>query len=113
MKIEIINAGLELTLEGDENEEIADNDRDYWANMSELFEPTMCNGSFTHFDASTANPFVGLTSAPCVAEGMGYDDEGKASIEGRFWYFADYALRDDLAELIAGKTVVYTMGPRD
>lgn len=73
--------------------------RNYWEAMALAFEPYSVNGSFTPFDAGDGNPFVGLTSAPCVAESMDCDDKGKRSIAGRLWWFPDYAIRDPLDEL--------------
>lgn len=64
-----------------------------------LLEHEWANGGFTPFDAGDANPFVGLTSAPCIAESMTTEDDGENVIEGRFWYFANYMLRDELEEL--------------
>lgn len=83
--------------------------RDYWSIMAELFESYACNGSFTHFDAGAANPFVGLTSAPCVAESMSYRDDGEAEIDGAFWYFDQYAIVDDLDELKNCGRVIYKL----
>lgn len=83
-------------------------ERGYWSNMADAFERYSCNGSYTHFDASDANPFVGLTSAPCVAEAMNIDDRGNASIDGALWYFSDYAIENDLERLVTGDTVTYT-----
>ena len=36
--------------------------------LCELTEPYWTNGSFQPFDAGAGNPFVGLTSAPCIAD---------------------------------------------
>lgn len=46
----------------------------YWEIMQALFEGYACDSSFTHFDAGQANPFVGLTDAPCIAESMLVND---------------------------------------
>lgn len=83
--------------------------KDYWSVMSDLFEPFSCNGSYTIFDAGEANPFVGLTSAPCIAEIMDVSDDGTRTIQGDFWYFDAYSLRNDLEELLLGSKVVYTL----
>lgn len=79
----------------------------YWSAMANAFESYACNGSFTHFDAGQGNPFVGLTSAPCVAESMTTEDDGTNVIEGRCWYFANYALDNDAEQLADGQTVTY------
>lgn len=81
----------------------------YWQNMAELFEAFSCNGSFVHFDAGQGNPFIGLTSAPAVAECMDYDDNGNASIDGRAWAFNGYMIRDDLGELKNKGYVIYNL----
>jgi hypothetical protein len=73
------NGDLKLTADNETRAEIADyqrRGRNYWLIMAELLESYSCNGSYTHFDAGAANPFVGLTSAPCIAETMHYNDDG-------------------------------------
>lgn len=57
------------------------------------------NGSFEPFDAGQASPFVGLTSAPCIAEHMTVYDEGDREIDGRLWWFVDYAVIDPMEVL--------------
>ena len=83
--------------------------KNYWQIMADIFEPLASNGSFTHFDAGDSNPFVGLTNAPCIAEAMDYSDEGRATIDGRFWYFSDYMVRDDLEMLKNTGRVIYQL----
>jgi hypothetical protein len=100
------NGNLLLTAEPTDTLE---SERGYWQVMEDLFEPYWCNGSYQHFDAGNANPFVGLTEAPCIAERMYYDDEGNASIDGRLWYFGDYMIRDDLQELQTHGRVEYQL----
>lgn len=82
----------------------------YWSTMADAFESYSCNGSYTHFDAGQGNPFVGLTSAPCIAESMSYLDSGDLEIHGRLWYYSEYCLRSDLDELIARGRTEYTFG---
>lgn len=69
----------------------------------ELFEPYYTNGEYQPFEPGDGSPhsgpFVGLTSAPCIAESMDYLDDGTQEIVGRLWYFADYMIRDELEEL--------------
>lgn len=78
----------------------------YWSILCEAFEQYACNGSFTVFDAGNANPCIGLTCAPCVAESMTISDEGHNEIDGRLWWFPDYMIRDPLEELKnKGRTV--------
>lgn len=106
------NGNLKVTADNETRAEIADlmsRGRNYWSIMADLFEDHACNGSYTHFDAGNADPFVGLTSAQCIAESLSYDDNGEAEIDGDFWYFDEYAIRDDLAELKNTGRVVYTL----
>jgi len=112
-KVEILeNGNLALSLpDADDREEVQDmisDHRGYWYIMNELFEQYSTNGSFTHFDASEANPFVGLTSAPCIAEAMDVLDDGSQKIEGRFWFFSKYVTEMETELLAAGETVEYT-----
>lgn len=107
------NGNLLLTAGNDSRAELRtmrENGRNYWSIMAEAFESYSCNGSYTHFDAGQANPFVGLTSAPCIAESMSYPDSGDLEIDGRLWYFSEYCLRSDLNELIARGRCEYTYG---
>jgi hypothetical protein len=112
LNIETDKAGnLVLTLDPDEAENIAASleKRGYWSAMAEMFEQHSCNGSYTPFDASDGDPFVGLTSAPCIAECMHLLDDGTQEIEGRFWYSDNYMLINEVQDLIDGKTVTFTL----
>lgn len=84
-------------------------DRGYWSAFADLFESYSCNGSYTPFDAGEGNPFVGLTSAPCIAESMDYPDSGEAEIVGRLWWFPHYAIDDPLQELARHGRTVFTL----
>lgn len=77
----------------------------------ELLENKRCNGSFTPFDAGNANPFVGLTSAPCIAETMDVDDDGRHTPVGRVWYYQDYQLKDMVEVLIQTGRVSFREAP--
>jgi len=106
-----MNVGIQIEVESGNLWVVADSPEDqieikesldkngFWSTMAEIFEPYSCNGSFTPFDAGGANPFVGLTNAPCIAESMDYLDNGDSKIEGRFWYYPDYMIRCPLEEL--------------
>lgn len=74
---------------------------------AELFESYSCNGSYAPFDAGDGNPFVGLTSAPCIAEYLSWDDNGNVTIDGNFWYFADYMIADELHLLARYGVVIF------
>lgn len=83
--------------------------RNYWQIMAELFEDYSTNSKFQHFNPDNANPFVGLTSAPCIAESMELSDDGEYSIVGSLWHFPQYALRYDLEELKNKGFVIYQL----
>ena len=106
------NGDLKITASNDARAELAymaATGREYWSIMADAFENESCNGSYTHFDAGDANPFVGLSSAPCVAESMSTENDGKNVIDGRCWYFDQYQIVNDLAELKNKGRVVYTL----
>lgn len=83
----------------------------FWTAFADLLEPFSCNGSYAPFDAGEGNPFVGLTSAPCIAEAMDIADDGTQAIQGRFWYYPDYAIRDPLDELKRTGRTIFQLAP--
>jgi hypothetical protein len=103
MNVKILPSGnLLLTCSNDERAEIAAAQREqrgYWGILADLFEPYFTNGSYEPFDAGDGNPFVGLTSAPCIAESMTTEDDGTRRVDGRLWHYADYMVRDPLDDL--------------
>ena len=84
-------------------------DRILW----DLFEGEWDNGGYTPFEPGDGEPghapFVGLTSAPCIAESMDVHDDGTHEIVGRLWWFPDYMVRDELEELRDRGRVVFTL----
>jgi hypothetical protein len=72
-------------------------------------EPLWTNGGYEPFFAGDANPFVGLTCAPCIAEAMDHEDDGQRSIVGRFWYFQAYQLRDPMEVLKRTGKVIFNI----
>jgi hypothetical protein len=107
------NGDLKVTAGNDGRraiKEMESDHRDFWSIMGELFEPYFTNGSYSPFDAGEANPFVGLTSAPCIAEDLTTEDNGDRIIYGRFWYNDNYALVNELDELKAKGRFVYAYG---
>lgn len=92
MNITILENGhLRISIESlgkEDRQELSERaqDTDEVSFLSEAMESYSSNGSFTPFDASQGDPFVGLTCAPCIAETMNIDDEGKSHIEGRVRY---------------------------
>lgn len=110
------NGDLLVTCDGDEREDLRDGAiarRGYWSVLWTLFEDYACNGSYTPFDAGDGNPFVGLTSAPCIAEAMTTEDDGENVIEGRCWWFPDYMTRDPLDELAETGRTVFKLAPEE
>jgi hypothetical protein len=96
------NGNLKITADKETREEICymwEDGKSFWSILCELFEDYSCNGSYTPFDAGDANPFVGLTNAPCIAETMDYLDNGELELIGRFWYFADYMITNPFETL--------------
>lgn len=68
--------------------------------IHEILEPYWTNGGFEPFNAGDANPFVGLTCAPCIAESLDVLDDGTRELTGRLWWYPDYAIRDFAEELL-------------
>ena len=104
--------GLEIRAEGEASADLIDalaDDKPFWVILCDGLEHYSCNGSFTPFDAGAGNPFVGLSDAPCIAESMDYGDNGLCAIEGRFWYFNNYALECPLETLARNGQVVFTL----
>jgi len=75
--------------------------------LMEGTESYWTNGSFTPFDAGMANPFVGLTCAPCIAERMDVQDDGACEVDGDLWWYPDYMLRDPVEVLMQTGTVIF------
>ena len=115
MNIEILeNGNLKLVLESDDLEyfDYETKQGDYNKLQSliyDLFEPYSCNGSYALFDAGDANPFVGLTDAPCIAESMDYLDDGTKEIIGNCWYYSEYMINDFVSKLIENGEVIFTL----
>lgn len=103
------SGNLVLSMDKDSREELKEEiaQRDLLTVMADIMEPYSTNGSYTPFDAGDGNPFVGLTDAPCIAEGMDYLDDGTQQIEGRFWYFANYMLECPMETLAETGEVVF------
>lgn len=106
------NGDLRVTADNETRAFIAQSqhdERSHWTILADLFEPYFTNGEYEPFDASNANPFVGLTSAPCIAESLTVLDDGTREIDGRFWYYADYMLINELNELKRYGRVTFTL----
>lgn len=103
---------LKITMAEEFREELAEQiagERDFWSILHDLFEPYYCNGSYEPFDAGDGDPFVGLSSAPCIAESLIVEDDGKRVIDGEFWYFERYMIDDPLEELATKGETVFTL----
>lgn len=106
------NGDLMLTAGNATRAWLAERQRDGASEMEilwEALEPYWANGSFEPFSAEDANPFVGLSSAPCIAEAMIVHDSGSKEIDGRFWAFTDYMVRDPIADLKCKGRVVFAL----
>jgi len=105
------NGNLRLTVDSEMADELRANleARGFWSAFCDLLEPFSANGSYEPFDAGDANPFVGLTSAPCIAECMDYADDGTKSIDGNFWYFDRYMIDCPLETLADSNEVIFTL----
>lgn len=68
------------------------------------------NGSYEPFSAGDANPFVGMSDAPCIAEYMDMADDGTKTVYGRFWHHSDYMIRS-FAEQLKNRGFVYFHAP--
>jgi hypothetical protein len=77
--------------------------------LLDLTEGYWTNGSYAPFDAGDANPFVGLTEAPCIAENLTFDDDCQREIDGRLWAFMDYQIKDPMELLKRNGSVVFKL----
>ena len=116
MNVQILeNGNLELTFEDNAELETVSNLKTDWIETDENIlidglEQYSCNGSFVFFDAGVGNPNVGLTSAPCIAEQLDWDDKGNAEIIGNFWYYDNYMTKSFIDELINHGKVTFKFG---
>lgn len=71
----------------------------------DLMESYLTNGSYQPI------PSQGLTEAPCVAHygDLTHDDEGQITGVDKFWYFGNYMIVDEIAELYNGNEVIFTL----
>lgn len=77
------------------------------AMLIEGMEHYWANGGFHPFSAGDGNPFVGLTSAPCIAESLRMNHD-EFEIEGRLWWFPDYMVISPIDELRDKGYVTFT-----
>lgn len=71
------------------------------------FEGYWNNGKFRPFGAGCGNPAVGISDALCIAEAIDMDDEGRYTINGRFWAFTDYESTSLIDELKTKGFVIF------
>ena len=106
-----LNGNLQLSVDEETAEEIKYQrktlERGWWEIAADLFEEHSCNGSYTLFDAGQANPYVGITAAPCIAEVMNTDDDGNNKVEGHLWFDKDYMILDFLETLATKHTYIF------
>lgn len=90
-------------------ESMASKHYNFWSTLADGLESYWTNGSYQPFDAGDGNPFVGLTSAPCIAETMNFEDDGTQTIDGDFWYFDRYVIDCPLEQLRNFGRAVFTL----
>jgi len=81
--------------------------------LRDIFERHWTNNGFEPFDAGLANPFVGMTDAPCIAEhALDRKDDGTQSIQpgDRVWWYPGYCLRNPLDVLLDRGEVEFAFG---
>lgn len=110
--IELANGDLRLALDGteDSDEMSALLDLTDDQALSVLLEPYFTNGNYYPFSGNEGNPFVGLTGAPCIAKHMSFSNCGKASIQGKLWWYPNYAVQSPVEELVNSKQVDFRFG---
>jgi hypothetical protein len=108
--VKLANGNLKVTANNEDRQAIKEwSQRSRWIIWADLLESFSSNGSYTAFDASDGNPFVGLTSAPCIAECIDTEDDGTQTVQGDFWFFDNYMFEDEL-ELLKNKGyVIFTL----
>ena len=110
--IDSATQALVITADAEAREQIAEElqSRDELAVLTDMTEGYWTNGSFRPFDGGAGRPFVGLTSAPCVAEDMTHTADGEPEVVGRVWWFPDYAVKSFAAELRDTGRTVFPLG---
>lgn len=112
------NGDLEVTANEETREWLREHEtEDYWGKLADLFEPYSCNGSFTPFEPSDGTayqaPFVGLTSAPCIAEEYSINDDNLHEVVGRCWWYPSYAINDPMDDLRDTGRTVFTLASEE
>lgn len=106
------NGSLRLKADADDQDYLRDHpDLTEAAALLELTEPYWTNGGFEPFDAGEANPFVGLTSAPCIAEALSVKEDGQREVEGRLWWFPAYETVGVVDTLREKGEVIFSAAP--
>lgn len=112
---ELADGNLEVTFDDAVTAEDIDDLRhdmtrlDEVAILQEGTESYWTNGGYRPFSAADANPAVGMTEAPCIAEDIAFHDDGRAEVVGKLWWFPNYAVESFLDTLIASRRVVFTL----
>ena len=81
--------------------------------LRDLFEQHWTNNGFEPFDAGQADPFVGLTEAPCITEHalvQGDDGEHRIQPGDRVWWYPDYGIRSPVDVLLDAGVVEFPLG---
>lgn len=74
--------------------------------LDEALESNLCNG-WTRIQPEQIGA---LTDGFLISDDWDEDDHGKVTRLGSVWWDADYAVTDTLAELKAGRTVIWRSG---
>jgi hypothetical protein len=109
----LANGDLHLKADSDDREYLRDHpDLAEIDALRELTERHWTNGEFEPFDAGEGNPFVGLTSAPCISEeALVQHDNGEREILGRVWWFPAYETVSLVDRLRDEGEVTFTLAP--
>lgn len=82
---------------------------EYSPAMMRMMEEFSCNGSYTLFDPSRGNPYVGLTDVPCIAESLDLADSGQRFVRGRLWIYKDGTWCNYVEDLIECGEAIFTL----
>lgn len=72
--------------------------------LCDVLEDHLCNG----WSMVRPEQIAALTSAPIITDDLNDDEDGKVISTGTIWWFPDYQIRNEVAELLDGKSVVFT-----
>jgi len=109
------NGNLEIKLEEADREELTEmvekypDDRRF---LDELLEYTGWRGNAMLF-ALNPGDIAALTDAPIVCDDVEIDDDGKAIVHGKVWWYPGYDRKHFGEELLANGRTVFTFAPTE